>query len=326
MGYLSSGREERYLENGFRRFMPSEGDADSVVIGPDGAPALEEHVNLYNSNDVHWNEASSVLACMRVFRGPARGDVFFGNDHGVTRARASGCEAAWDRQPRHRGYATCYNDHRHPSWYADPDTGRWVRDDSTCGQRRPDGAVQRCSLRVGYTHALGVTRAGDILIGTEWNIGQVLATPDPELSGWDRLPGPNPWRINWYVPEVSPMEEMDRWRGFTQAADGLYYLGSADQGLWELATRERSGDPRIDVMNARKLSSLAVTALEATDDGSVFIGTEGQGLWRLTPAKTLERVTAVAGSRVRALVHDPTVTPAMLYVATSEGLYVLRGP
>lgn len=325
VGYLSSGNEERYLDGGFRRAMPSEGDADSVAIGPDGAPAFEEHLNLYNSNDLHWNEASTVLSCMRVFRGPAKGDVFFGNDHGVTRVRAQGCEAAWANQPRHQGYATCYNDHRHPSWYADPETGQWVRNESSCGQLRSDGTVQRCSLRVGYNYALGVAWNGDILMGNEWKIGQVLTTPDPALSEWDRFPGPNPWRINWYVPELSSMEEFDNWRGFTQAADGLYYLGSADHGLWELTARERSGDPRIDVMGARKISNHLVSALVATDDGSVFIGTSGSGLWRLTPTKALEPVSAVKGSTVRALVYDPTVSPAMLYVATSAGLYVLRG-
>jgi hypothetical protein len=69
----------------------------------------------------------------------------------------------------------------------------------------------------------------------------------------------------------------------------------------------------------------SLLSLAATDDGSLFIGTAGGGLWRLDAQQQLTQVQGVAGSTVKELFYDPTVTPAMLYVLTDAGLTVLRG-
>ncbi|HYO67544.1 MAG TPA: hypothetical protein VEU33_15820, partial [Archangium sp.] len=69
----------------------------------------------------------------------------------------------------------------------------------------------------------------------------------------------------------------------------------------------------------------SIKALAATDDGSLFIGTEGFGLWRMEGQKGLSHVEGVDGVVVKQLLYDPTVTPAMLYVLTNEGLTVIRG-
>jgi hypothetical protein len=71
-----------------------------------------------------------------------------------------------------------------------------------------------------------------------------------------------------------------------------------------------------------------INALAATDDGSLYIGTDDSGLWRMDPEKKFSQVSGVVGSRVRqgGLVYDPTVSPAMLYVLTSDALNVLRIP
>jgi hypothetical protein len=75
------------------------------------------------------------------------------------------------------------------------------------------------------------------------------------------------------------------------------------------------------------LPTNAIAAMRATDDGALYIGTDGKGLWRLEPdGVTLSQVDGIAGSRVRQLVYEPTVTPSMLLVLTDQGLTVLRGP
>ena len=328
VGYIavdpgSTPEDPNYAPDGFRRFWPSSGDLDSVAIGEGGAPALEEHVNLYNSNDLHWNEASSVLACLKVVRGPAQGDVFIGNNHGVTRLRASGCEASWASQPRHTGYRTCYDDHRHPAWYADKATGAWVPEEGSCWQ---NGGPTECRLMIGYNYALGVALNGDILTANDFKLGITLTTPDPALQQWHQF-GEEPWRLEFYVPDLSAIETPDFWRGFTQAQDGLYYLGSKEFGLWQLTATPRPDGIHLGPSFAKVhgAPSESISALVATDDGSVFIGTAGAGLWRMTPQKTFEPVAGVGGARVRQLAYDPRFTPTMLFALTDAGLFVLRG-
>ncbi|HEY8209993.1 MAG TPA: hypothetical protein VIG99_21055, partial [Myxococcaceae bacterium] len=319
----STPDDPNYDPNGFRRWYPSAGDLDSVFIDSNGAPALEEHINLYNSNDLHWNEAASILTCLKVVRGPAAGDVFTGNNHGTTRLRASNCEAAAVSQPRHTGYRTCYDDHRHPAWYADKAAGTWVPDERACTF---NGGSTECRLMIGYNYALGVAQNGDVLAANDYKFGIALTTPDPSLDQWDQFTE-EPWRLEFYVPELSPMETPDFWRGFTQAKDGLYYLGSKDSGLWQLtATLKPDGihlKPSFAPVSGAPGGS--ISALVATDDGSVFVGTDGGGLWRMTPGKTFERVSGVSGARVRQLAYDPRFTPSMLFALTDAGLFVLRG-
>jgi len=329
VGYVAtdpgtSADNPNYDPNGFRRWQPSAGDADSVVVGPDGAPALEEHVNIYNSNDLHWNEAASVLTCLKVVRGPAAGDVFLGNNHGVTRMRASHCEASLSFQPRHSGYQTCYDDHRHPSWYADKATGQWVPDEASCTF---NGGTTECRVIVGYNYALGVARNGDILAANNYKFGITLTTPDPALEQWHQFTE-EPWRMDFYVPDLGPMETPDYWRGFTQTADGLYYLGSKDYGLWQLTTSPRPDGIHLGsaFQKVTDAPSESISALVATDDGSLYVGTSGDGLWRMTPQKTFERVAGVGGAKVKQLAYDPRFTPSMLLVVTDGGLFVLRGP
>jgi hypothetical protein len=66
------------------------------------------------------------------------------------------------------------------------------------------------------------------------------------------------------------------------------------------------------------------SALAATPDGALLIGTEDHGLWRRTSAGHLERVAGVDGERVRQLVVDDGLSPAMVLALTDAGLTVLR--
>ena len=312
-----------YDPNGFRRWQPSAGDLDSVVVGQGGAPALEEHVNLYNSNDLHWNEAASILTCLKVVRGPAAGDVFTGDNHGVARLRASNCGPSLAFQPRHDGYQTCYADHRHPAWYANKATGEWVPDEGACSTH---GGPIECRLMIGYNYALGVAVNGDILTANNYKFGISLTTPEPGLDQWHQFTQ-EPWRLEFYVPELSGMETPDNWRGFTQARDGYFYLGSKDYGLWQLTATPRPDGVHYGPSFAKVSGapSESISALVGTDDGSVFVGTDGAGLWRMTPGHTFEKVAPVGGARVRQLSYDPRFTPSMLLVLTDAGLWVLRG-
>lgn len=191
-----------------------------------------------------------------------------------------------------------YNSHRHPVWF-----------------------TESGSQRAGYSYALGISQSGDVLIGNEWMVG--IVTPAPDLADWDRMDMRlNPELYTGHVPELNSLEEMDYWRGFQQTVDGRYYLASERYGLWELEVLSRTSarSTRVEGLPTAQLNALA-----ATGDGSLFIGTQGEGLWRMDAQKRLERVQGIRGRRVRQLMYDNTVQPAMLYVLTEAGLTVLRG-
>ncbi|MDY7230017.1 hypothetical protein [Hyalangium rubrum] len=192
-----------------------------------------------------------------------------------------------------------YNSHRHPVWDVDG------------------------SLRIGYNYAVGIAQNGDLLIGNEWKIG--LMTPPAALVDYDDH-DKVPYKLNTYVEALNDLPTMDKWRGFEQTVDGLYYLGSAQYGLWEMTLELRTdGKYKPTYKKVPGPTELeTITTLAATDDGSLFVGTPS-GLWRLDARKELTRVSEVGGSRVRELLYDPTVKPGMLYVLTDAGLTVIRG-
>jgi hypothetical protein len=280
------------------------GDLDVVRLEPDGQVVLEERLHrsarpngprihgkhgdlgIRNTNDHHFDEDRSVLSCVKVMRGRHKGDLYIGTNHGVTRIQG-----------------LVYNSHRHPVWF----------------RPRPDGGRTQMA---GYTYALGIAWDGDVLIGNDWTLG--IVTPSERLEDWDRMDESlNPMKVaSAHLPERSALEDKDFWRGFQQTTDGRYYLASLVGGLWELHLRtphEVRGTPLAG------LPTDTLTALAATEDGSLFIGTRGFGLWRLDAHKRLSHVPGVEGPAVEQLLYDPTVKPAMLYVLTHAGLTVLRG-
>ncbi|WP_368670371.1 hypothetical protein [Myxococcus sp. AM011] len=276
-------------------------------------PSRNEPLGIRNSNDYHYDEDRSVYSCARVMRGAYEGEVYIGTNHGVTRIR---------------GYE--YSSHRHPTYMfvtTDPNTGATKR-----------------SQRAGYTFGLGLSQEGHVLIANDFKIG--IIPPNAALEWWDseeRKPDmpasvePAVYSLNTFVDPVSPGPEDNRdveaphnfWRGFQQTKDGLYYVASLRQGLWQFTGTPQRGNPkklsdtnyvRIEGANTNDYTSLA-----ATDDGSLFVGTAYSGLWRLTPDKQMEKVTGVSGGEVQQLVYDPRVTPSALYVLIDGRLFVLRG-
>ncbi|WP_224244880.1 hypothetical protein [Hyalangium gracile] len=278
------------------------GDLDAVKLTEDGSIVLEEHlqksarpngpqnVGIRNTNDHHFDEDRTVLSCTKVMHGQHKGELYIGTNHGVTRIRG-----------------LVYNSHRHPIWY------KPKVDDQ--------GNVVGKTQMTGLSYALGIGLNGDVLIGNDWNVGVVA--PSPNLADWDKVDDSlNLERLSTYVPQVNSQEEFDYWRGFQQTKDGSYYLGSRDFGLWQLNIVRKSDGRGVKVAG---LPTDSVLSLAATEDGSLFIGTGGGGLWRMDAQKQLSKVNGVAGSTVKELRYDPTVSPAMLYVLTDAGLTVLRG-
>lgn len=277
------------------------GDMDAVRLTADGSIQLEEHlqrsarpngpqdVGIRNTNDHHFDEDRSVLTCTKVMRGPFKGEVYIGTNHGVTRIRG-----------------LVYNSHRHPVWF------RYDVDER--------GRERRTQM-TGLSYALGIGQNGEVLIGNDWNLGVVV--PSADLAWWDDTDQTvNPERLNSYLPEVNSLEEMDYWRGVQQTKDGSFYAASKSLGLWKFTIRDRTEAHAVKIPG---LPTDALLSLAATDDGSLFIGTAGSGLWRLDAQQQLTQVQGVAGSTVKELTYDPTVTPAMLYVLTDAGLTVIRG-
>ncbi len=266
------------------------GDLDVVTVNSEGTISLETHLGkttstsgydrlgIRNTNDWHYDEDRSVLACVRVTRGPHRGELYIGTNHGVTRIKD-----------------LTYNSHRHPTWDLNG------------------------SLRVGYSHALGIAQNGDVLIGNEWKVG--IVSPPPNLEDWDDV-GVAPFRLNTHAEPLNSLAEMDSWRAFVQTIDGAYWLGSATFGLWRMDLTQSQSSASFTKLKG--LPSEEIETLAATDDGALLIGTRAHGLWRREAGGALARVAEVPGDRVLQLVEDPTVKPAMLFVLTSAGLTVLR--
>lgn len=136
------------------------GDLDVVQLNDDGTITLTEHLhrstgtsnpgggrNMGIRNSINWqyDEDRSVLTCAKAMRGPYKGEVYLGTNHGVVRVR--GLE---------------YNAHRHAVW-SPPDDPEL--------------------LMIGYNYALGIAQNGDVLIGNDWKIA--ILPPPPELGDWE---------------------------------------------------------------------------------------------------------------------------------------------
>ncbi|RYZ35812.1 MAG: hypothetical protein EOO71_34135 [Myxococcaceae bacterium] len=287
---------ERYAEY-------QKGDLDAVRVQPDGSVVLEEHlwqttgasnagrkIGIHNTNDFHYEEDRTVLNCARVTRGRDRGDLYITTNHGVTRIQG-----------------LTYNSHRHPGWYLYENGSEWG------------------SLQCPYMHGLGIAPNGNVLVANEQMLGVLV--PSAKLEEWDRemtWEGPTPWIFKSYNDALNGQASDDYWRAFEQTPSGLYYLGSAEFGVWAMTPKSRSTGSWSKLAG---LPSNRILSLKATDDGALYIGTNGAGLWRLeADGTTLAKVPQVSGQRVLQLVYEPTVKPSMLLVLTDQGLTVLRGP
>lgn len=314
VGYYSSDEVPPYHES-YNDPSYGDGDLDAVKLTAEGTIALEEHVHrnfrrnrekgdgslmweppvnvgIRNSNTWQYDEDRAVLSCVKVMRGRDKGEVYIGTNHGVTRIRGLN-----------------YNSHRHTIWMEKV--------------QNPDGSVKEVQ-RAGYNYGLGIAQNGDVLIANDWQFGIVTANADLGLWDWMDKQA-NVMKVeSSFLPEVNTQAEFDYWRGFQQTRDGRYYLASRSYGLWEMNVIS-AGNPYQKGTAIQGLPTQTLSALAATDDGSLFIGTNGEGLWRMDAQKTLTRVAEVEGQRVKQLIYDPNATPAMLYVLTDSGLTVLRG-
>ena len=304
VGYL-----EKDLPNAWREAYTdpvyTEGDLDAVMLTPEGTIALEEHVHRNyrkdkNTGKLSWNAPINIGI-------RNSNDWHYDEDRAVfscvkvTRGRDRGEVYIGTNHGVSRIKGLYYNSHRHPVWMA--------------------GSSQRA----GYTYSLGIAQDGDVLIANDWTFG--IVSPNPDLGLWDAMTPKtlNPMKVeSSFLPEVNTLEEFDYWRGFQQTKDGRYYLGSRTLGLWELKIRS-AGDRAQQGLAVTGLPTPRVSALAATDDGSLFVGTYDQGLWRMDADKRLTRVLTLQGQQVKQLLYDPTATPAMLYVVTETGLTVYRG-
>lgn len=302
--FIPSPGEEYYTDERYAEYQ--KGDLDAVRAKADGTVELEEHlwqtvgasnanrqIGVHNTNDFHYDEDRTVLACERATRGPSTGDVFISTNHGVTMIRG-----------------LTYNSHRHPGWYKYLPTA--------------DGTMEP-ALQTVEIYGLGIAPNGDVLVANEQMIGALV--PDGVLADWDRentFDGPVPWKFKLFNDQLNDQESYDYWRGFQQVTSGTYYLGSASYGLWSFVPSSHSSG------TWTKLSGLPterISALRATGDGALYIGTDDAGLWRLEPdGKTLAKVLDVNATAVKQLVYESSVTPSMLLVLTDHGLTVLRGP
>ena len=305
VGYYASDEVPPYHES-YTDPSYADGDLDAVQLTAEGTLALEEHVHR-NFRRNREKGDGSLMWEPPVNIGIRNSNTWqYDEDRAVfscvkvTRGRDKGEVYIGTNHGITRIRGLDYNSHRHAIWM--------------------DGNTQRA----GYNYGLGIAQNGDVLIANDWNIG--IVTPSADLGLWDFMDRQaNPMKVeSAYLPEVNSQAEFDYWRGFQQTRDGRYYLASRSFGLWEMRIIS-AGNPTQQGLAIQGLPTQSLSALAATDDGSLFIGTSGEGLWRMDAQKTLTRVAGVPGDRVKQLIYEPSATPAMLYVLTDAGLTVLRG-
>jgi hypothetical protein len=272
----------------------AKGDMDVVQLHGDGSITLLEHLHRSTGTSHPWPPVNTGIRNSNNWQ--------FNEDYTiltckkVMRGRDRGELYIGTNHGVTRIRGLVYNSHRHPAF---------IRDG------RP---------YIGYSYGLGIALNGDVLIANEWKIA--ILPPPENLEDWEDH-HVAPWALITDNHVLNTEEEMDYWRAFEQTADGQYYLGSFQYGLWRMERTQWTGSA-----NWHKLGGLPtekINAMAATDDGSLFIGTDDQGLWVMGPDKSLSKVSGVPGKRVRQLVYDPTLTPTMLYVVIDEQLFVLRG-
>lgn len=169
---------------------------------------------------------------------------------------------------------------------------------------------------IGYNYAVSLTYSGDVFLANEWKLG--LLTPTAKLEEWTDFAA-TPWKVDTYAEALGDQMTPDFWRATAQTRSGAYYLGSKEFGLWRMQLV-----PRL-YTHVTGLPTEHVSALQATDDGTLFIGFSDSGLWAIDAQGQPRRVTEVPDNSVRELLYDPTVSPSMLWVLTSAELWVLRG-
>jgi len=261
------------------------GDLDRFVLQPDGTLALEFHHRLQNSKAKWMDHTRLILDCARVVGGPNHGDLFVASNHGVTIIRGND-----------------YADHRHVVW----------RDENG-------------SQAIGYNWAINTDVHGNVLWAGHWKIG-ALPPPAPGLTGEDLeiwLDGDEtPYLINTHPSHWSSEEEPDDMHAIAgDTVAGVVYVGSWGRGLARMTMSPR----RWEDVPGTPDTHINSLELDPTD-GRLWVGTRSAGLWRWNPAtEQWQKHPLVPASTIHEIYLDTTVEPRAVYVATNEGLYVLRG-
>jgi hypothetical protein len=231
------------------------GDLDVVQLNEDGTITFVEHLHrstgtshpgegrnmgIRNSIDWHYDEDRSVLTCQRVMRGPYRGEVYIGTNHGVTRIR--GLE---------------YNAHRHPVWDID---GTLM-----LGYTFGLGIAQNGDVLIANDWKVAILPPPPAL--GDWEFHHLapwkLDTYNQELNsleafdhwrGFQQTPDGRYylgsyefglWRMeetgwagsaNWFRVAGLPTESIN---ALAATDDGSLFIGTDDQGLWRMDAAEK---------------------------------------------------------------------------------------
>ena len=189
-----------------------------------------------------------------------------------------------------------YADHRHVVWYT------------------PTG-----SQAIGYVWGTNVDPSGNLLYSGHWKLAVVPPAPDMLMFWLDNKAHPN--LMNAWAENLGSVEDPDDLMAIAgDFALGRLWVGAREKGLSAYQKRPKRW------WSVEGTPDVSITSLEYETDGALWVGTRSNGLWRYdTVAEVWDRVTAVpAGARVyQVLLQDEAGSPA-LFVATSEGLYVLR--
>jgi hypothetical protein len=264
------------------------GNADRVTYDPASGTITVKRYEFHCQSAASkcW-ENRSVRRALFVHTGAAAGHVFFGFNHGVSHV-----------------YNDIIGDHIHPeiAW------------------RMPDGTLQ---TRYGEQRGLAITPAGELWTASRYGVGLFRWEPDPVK--WVTTKYRMVFSI--YTDDhgvILPNGFRDENRAAAVGPDGRAWFASATRGLTSFGPRESlstltqwaGGDSGIP---------LELNDVVADPDGTIWIVTMDGRLLRLDPTtKTVRQHPGVSGA-VR-IQLDPLTTPRSLYVATNDGVVVIRTP
>jgi hypothetical protein len=189
-----------------------------------------------------------------------------------------------------------YADHRHVVWYM------------------PTG-----TQAIGYVWGTNLDPSGNLLYCGHWKLAVVPPAPADMMVWLDNKLHPN--LMNGYAENLGTVEDPDELLAIAgDFAHGRLWVGAREKGLSAFQKKPKKW------WSVDGTPDQSITGLEYEIDGALWVGTKGHGFWRYdTVAEAWDRVAELPGHAqvYQVLLADEAGKP-VLYVATDDGLYVLR--
>jgi hypothetical protein len=263
------------------------GDVDRVAVSPDGRLTVH-HLEIHNTYDMRYDETKTIWRLLFVHAGPARGVVFAGGNHGVTRIDGDG-----------------YRDHIHAQ--CESSTGVGMQ---------------------GNWRGLALDADGDLLVAGAFMFGLWTWVPDPLdwLDDVNHFKDGIAYRALLSGVPCDQDKREDHY-GVAVSADGRFWFATLGHGLlaWDPA---RSGAPSQQFGAGEGLPELTLTDVVSGAGGKLWVATSDRGLVHFDPAigraiGTLTRSQGLPSDDIQRLSQVTWLGGSHIVIATDAGVAVL---